>query len=484
MKTNNFKRIDLLILFFILAIAVFFRLYKISTPLADFHSWRQVDTSAVTRNFVKNGIDLLHPIYDDLSNVQSGMDNPNGYRMVEFPIYNAIVAVLYSTFPFTSIEIWGRLTTIIFSLIIISIIYYLLLKENSRRSAIFASLLYSIFPFFVFFSRVVLPETTALAFAMLSIFFLYLHVDRKQKGFSGFFSSALAAFFFASALLVKPTVIFYLLPALVLFYRKYRLNLIIKLDFYLYFLITLIPLFVWRIYIKNYPAGIPGSDWLFTSVNTSEGLKNIMFRPSFFRWIFFERINNLILGGYMTFFFLLGVISRQKNKLILSFLIATLTYILVFQGGNVQHEYYQTLILPVLAMMIGLGIDFIFENQKNFINIFFVSLFIFLSFGFSFYFSYFRVIDYYQYSQELVQEAKIINSLTYKNDLIVTDRTGDTTLLYLSERRGAPSIFKDPADLKKLGYKYLITSSEGQISSMKSEFKIVFENEKFTLFRL
>lgn len=484
MKTNNFKGKDLLILFLILIVAVFFRLYKINAPLADFHSWRQVDTAAVSRNFVKNGIDLFHPIYDDLSNVQSGMDNPNGYRMVEFPIYNAIVAVLYRTFPFTTIEIWGRLTTIIFSLIIISVIYYLLLKEHSRRSAIFASLVYSVFPFFVFFSRVILPETTALAFAMLSIFFLYLNVDRKQKGFQGFLSLFLSVLFSASALLVKPTVIFYLLPILVLFYRKYRLSLIKKPCFYLYFLITLIPLFAWRTYIKNFPEGIPVSDWLFTSVNTSQGLKNIMFRPSFFRWIFFERINNLILGGYLTFFFLLGIISKRRRKLVFSFLIAALTYIFVFQGGNVQHEYYQTLIFPVLAMMVGLGIDFIFENNKNFINPFFTSLFIFLIFCFSFYFSYFRVNDYYQYSQELVQEANIINSLTDNNDLIVTDRIGDTTLLYLSDRRGAPSIFKSPLELKELGYKYLITSDGGQINSMKPEFKIIFENEKFTLFKL
>lgn len=484
MKTNNFKGKDLLILFFILIIAVFFRLYKINAPLADFHSWRQVDTSAVTRNFVNNGIDLFHPIYDDLSNVQSGMDNPNGYRMVEFPIYNAIVAVLYRIFPITTIEIWGRLTTVIFSLIIISIIYFLLLKESSRIAAIFGSFIYSVFPFFVFFSRVVLPETTALAFAMLSIFFLYLNIDYKQKGFSNFFSLILSTVFFTFALLSKPTIIFYLLPVLVLFYRKYKLNLIKKPYFYLYFFVTLIPLFLWRTYIKKFPEGIPVSDWLFTSVNTSQGLKNIMFRPSFFRWIFFERINNLILGGYLTFFFILGVISKHKKYLLFSFLISSLSYILIFQGGNLQHEYYQTLLLPVLAMMIGLGIDFIFKNNKNFISPFFISLFIFLTFGFSFYFSYFRVIDYYQYSPELVQEAKIISSLTDENDLIVTDRTGDTTLLYLSERRGAPSIFKDPLELKKLGYKYLITSSEGQINSMKTEFEIVFENEKFTLFKL
>jgi len=478
------RKLDYLILSVILAIAFVFRLYRINSPLADFHSWRQVDTASVSRNFVKNGVDMFHPIYDDLSNVQSGFDNPNGYRMVEFPIYNAIVAVLYKTFPVFSLEIWGRLTSIIFSMIIISVIYYLLLKESSRTSAIFASITYAIFPFFVFFSRVILPETTALAFSMLSILLFYLNTEHKTKRVLSIIYYLVSSIFFACAILIKPTIIFYLFPILVLFYRKYKLSLIKKLDFYLYFLIAFIPLIYWRMYIKNFPEGIPVSDWLFTSVNTTQGLKSIMFRPSFFRWIFFERINNLILGGYLTLFFVLGTVSKQRKYLSLSFLFSAFAYIFVFQGGNLQHEYYQTLILPVLAMMVGLGVSFVFEHKKNFINSFFTSILVFSLFLFSFYFSYYKVADYYQYSHELVQEANIINSLTQPDDKIVTDRTGDTTLLYLANRRGAPSIFKDPIDLQKLGYKYLITSSEGQIETMKNDFEIIFENEKFTLFHL
>lgn len=484
MKTNIFIKKDFFILLFILLIALLFRLYKINTPLADFHSWRQADTASVARNYVKNGIDLFHPVYDDLSNVQSGIINPQGYRMVEFPIYNAIIAIFYKTFGFITLEIWGRLTTIIFSLIIISIIYYLLLKESSRLSAVFGSLTYSILPFFVFFSRVILPETAALAFAMLSVFFLYLKIDKKQKKPLSFIIYLLSSISFALALLIKPTIIFYFFPLIILFIRKYKFNLFKKFSFYFYFLIVLIPLVLWRSYIKNFPAGIPYSDWLFTSVSNGTGLENIMFRPAFFRWIFFERINNLILGGYLTLFLVLGTIVSQKKYLIISFMISALSYIFVFQGGNLQHEYYQTLILPALAMMIGIGINFIFEHKKDFSNSFFISIFIFLIFIFSFYFSYFKVKDYYGYSQELVQEAKIINSLTGPDDLVVTDRTGDTTLLYLSNRRGAPSIFKDPIELKNLGYKYLITSSQGQIISMKPDFKIIFENEKFTLFKL
>ncbi|MEK7633669.1 MAG: glycosyltransferase family 39 protein [Patescibacteria group bacterium] len=478
------KKIDIFILSFILIVAFVFRLYKINTPLADLHSWRQVDTAAVARNFAKNGFDLFHPKYDDLSNVQSGLDNPQGYRMVEFPIYNAIFAYLYKLMPVFSLEVWGRLTTAIFSLIIIAILYYLLLKENSRLSAISGSFIYAVFPFFVFFSRVILPETTALAFAMISIFFFYLNIENKKKGFRYFIFYLLSSIFFASALLIKPTLLFFLLPIVFLFFRKYRLNLIKRPDFYFYLIIVFVPLIYWRSFIKNYPEGIPSSDWLFFSTNTAQGLKSILFRPSFFRWIFFERINNLILGGYLTVFFVLGIIVKQKRFLLLSILLSSILYLLVFQGGNLQHEYYQTLILPVLAMLSGIGINFIFTAKKEFISPILVSFFVFLLIGFSFYFSYSRVVDYYQYSQELVQEANIINNLTNAEDLIVTDRTGDTTLLYLADRRGAPAIFKEPVDLKNMGYKYLITSNDTQVKRMGSDYEVIFKNEKFTLFKL
>jgi len=44
-----------------IVLAFFLRTYRIENPLADWHSWRQADTSSVSRNFLKYGFDLLHP---------------------------------------------------------------------------------------------------------------------------------------------------------------------------------------------------------------------------------------------------------------------------------------------------------------------------------------------------------------------------------------------------------------------------------------
>lgn len=478
---------DGLILTIILFTALVLRLYKVNTPLADLHSWRQVDTAAVARNFVKSGFDLLHPKYDDLSSIQSGIENPQGFRMVEFPVYSAIFAFIYKLFPVYPIEIYGRLTSIFFSLITIAIIYFLCLKEEGRITAITSSLIYAIFPFFVFFSRTVFPETTALGFAFMAIFFLYQSTKFNSKQF---FNSTIFYFFsiifFALALLTKPTTIFYSLTLFYVFWEKNNLTLIKKIPFYLYFILSFIPLLLWRKYIMQYPEGIPASSWLITTVNTFEGPKNIFFKPAFFRWIFFERINNNIFGGYLSFFFLLGIFIKNKKLFLHSILFSALTYLLVFQGGNVQHEYYQILILPALTIFIGLGFNALLKNSRVFFNRILVVLISLCLLTISLFFSYYKVKDYYNYPKDLTQIANIISSLTLPDDKIVTDRMGDTTLLYLANRKGAPAQYKDLNELKNNGYSYFVTANQETIVNLKLDgnFLVIFENDQFTLFKL
>src|SRR3990167_2510237 len=88
------------------------RLYKIDNPIADWHSWRQADTAAVARNFDKFGFTPFLPSYDDLSSVQSGKENPRGYRLVEFPLYQTVGYFSFKLFSSFSLEIWLRLVNI------------------------------------------------------------------------------------------------------------------------------------------------------------------------------------------------------------------------------------------------------------------------------------------------------------------------------------------------------------------------------------
>ncbi len=491
--TSAFKGIDYLIIGVVLILALALRLYKINTPLADFHSWRQADTASVARNFAEKDFNLLKPRYHDFSNIQSGLENPNGYRFVEFPIYNAIMAALYKYIPLTSLEIYGRLVTIFFSLTTIAILYYFLRKETNRTAAIAGSLTYAAFPFFVFFSRVVLPETTALGFTFISLFFLYLFTFGKGKIKQPLYF-VLSLVFFTLGILTKPTVIFFGLSFLFLFITKYRWHIHKKLYPYIFFVLAAIPYALWTIYIARFPEGIPSCptcpegtiSWLIKYVNTTGGLQDIFFKPSFFRWIFFERISSIILGGYLTVFFVLGFLVKTKRYFLHSLWISALAYLLVFQGGNVQHEYYQTLILPALAVMVGTGVGLFVTQNKIFISQMVTFLVIVALFGFSFFISFYHVRGYYGFPQGQVNMARVIRDLTPQNSKIVTDTLGDTTLLYLSHREGSPSVFKSLPELQKDGYRYFVTSKGDVIEQMKKDkvYTIVFENDQFAIFSL
>lgn len=476
------KLAEIISVLVLVLVAVALRTYRINTPLADFHSWRQADTVAVSRNYVRDGIDLLHPKYDDLSNIQSGQENPSGLRMVEFPLYNATVAFFA---PLTSVPIeqTARAVTIACSIVVLLSIYWLTKQELDTQTGLLAATLYAILPFSIYFSRVALPETPALAAVFLALVCAYKYAQDDSPRYLWYF---LAAFWCAVALLIKPTTIFFLLAFGYLFLRKHTWKIFQSWQPYLFLILTIVPLAWWRNYITQFPEAIPASEWLITSINTGNGLQHIFLRPSFFRWIFYERITNIILGGMLFPFFVFGTLIKQKSYFLYSILFSSLAYLLVFEGGNVQHEYYQTLIVPAIAIFTAWGMRSLFGKLRKQVYIIPSIAALVVCLTIALFVSYERVRTYYDYPEELVQIATVLDSVTSPDDKIVTDTVGDTTLLYLADRKGAPAVFEDLTKLKAKGYSYFVTQNGDVVKKIKAEtaFSVVFESNKFAIFRL
>ncbi len=476
------KKLDYLILAILVTLALLARLYKIDTPLADLHSFRQVDTAAVARNYVRSGINLMRPVYDDQSNIQTGFENPQGLRFVEFPLYNALIALFARYVPVVTLEIWGRLISVGFSLITLAILYYFALKEKNRTAAVATGLVYGLFPFIVFFSRVVLPETTAIAHMMIGILLVYHGV---KKGKNHTLLLTLGGVFVALSILIKPTTIFYGITVLYLFISAYKFDIFKTWRFYYVAALCLIPFVLWRGYITQFPEGIPASSWLFSTVHTFEGPKDILFRPAFFRWIFMERIGAGMMGMFGSAFLLMGLVSQYKKLFIPSIILSGFAFLFTFQGGNVQHEYYQTILFPAIALATGVGIAQFLKLPKSVAQPFVLYPLVVVFFLFSIAFSYYKIKDYYSYPQDLPKIAELVRIFTKPTDRIVTDRLGDTTLLYLMDRKGAPAIYKELPELKEMGYNYIVTLDEEKTTKYQEEgYEVVIENELFSLIRL
>src|SRR3989344_9561769 len=175
------KKKELLMLSIILLGACIVRLYRFDNPIADWHSWRQADTSAVSRNFVKNGFDILHPHFDDLSNVASGKDNPHGYRFVEFPLYNLAQAGMFVFFGIFTIEEWGRIVTIISSLLTIIFLYKIVSKYSTKNAGLLTAFFYAFLPFNIYYGRVILPDPSMIMAILGGFYFFDRWIEKTQK---------------------------------------------------------------------------------------------------------------------------------------------------------------------------------------------------------------------------------------------------------------------------------------------------------------
>ncbi len=423
-------KIEKVLLLVIVLIGLYFRLYKIDSPIADWHSWRQADTAAVSRNFYKYGFNPFVPRYDDMSSVsEPSRENRDRYRFVEFPIYNSIVYFVYLINSGVS-EKLARLVSVFFSLGSIVLIYYIAKNAWGKITGFLAAFIFASLPFSVYFSRVVLPEPSLIFFCLGLFYFANRWVEKK-----GLVLFIIAVTFTILAFLTKPTAIFYLLP-LVYSYRSNEGKWLPMHPRYFWFAaISLIPFFAWRAWMQLYPSGIPASHWLLNG-------NGIRFKPVFWKWILQDRFGREILSVAGTILFSIGVLSKsieEKSRILYLLALSMLAYLMIIATGNVMHDYYQTFILPVVCIFTARGVLILIKGIPGFLpRLITIPVAIFLL-GMMYYLTWAEVKGFYQINNNLIVIAgEVADKILPKNALVLAPYGGDTAFLYQTNRAGLP----------------------------------------------
>jgi len=475
-RVKNIKYFEYFILSLILVTGFVVRLYKLNNPIADWHSWRQADTASVSKIYVQKGINLLLPRYHDISSIQTGIFNPNGYRMVEFPLYNAIHAVLTKSFPVFSLEVWGRLLSIISWAVSTYLLFLIGRKYLGKWGGILAAFFFSFIPYNVYFTRVILPEPLSETFALLSLWLLITFVDKDQWPWLFLSAGALAV-----SLLIKPSTFFYFIPAAYLIFNKYKNTrtiidtpwLLVKL--FIYLAICLLPVLGWRIWINQYPAGIPFFEWAFNG-------DRIRFRPAFWRWIFAERIGRLILGIWGLFPFLLGAIVKRKNYFTLSFMVGALVYLTVFATASIRHDYYQIFVIPPISLLLAEGSLFLWNSRVFSLRlsrtILVFSIVLMLGLG-----AYQIKEDYKINHPEIIAAGKVVDKITPKDALVIAPYNGDTAFLYQTNRWGWPAVDDSIDNLIGRGAGYYVSVDLGSPDTqlVTSRFETIIKTGEYLI---
>ncbi len=470
-------------LILILLLSVVLRLWRIDAPLADWHSWRQSDTAAVARNFLTFGFDPLRPRYDDLSNIQSGKDNPQGYRMVEFPLYQLIGAGVVRFIPLFSIEVGLRLITIASVAATTGLLVLMMSSLADPLTGILTGFVYAFLPYSIYFGRVILPEPFAVFWAMLSLYLLFQMGERGEKGKKQTWVwLVLGGCAGALALLVKPTVGFLLLPVPYLIWRRHGWSGHSLIRLFAYSLIAVLPFWAWRKWILQFPEGIPAFEWLL-----NDG--NIRFKGAWFYWLFAKRIGELILGYWGILPFGIGLLVAPKNRegwFTRLLLLGTLLYLIVFAAGNVRHDYYQILLIPIVSMYVAKGFRFLLDN-----NVFSKAISYQLSaisLLFMLAFSWYTVRTYYWINRpEIVEAGKAADQLLPKDAKVIASYNGDTTFLYQINRQGWPLGFEIEKKIVSGATHYVTispTDNDGETKDLASRYTVLVRNDRYAIIDL
>ncbi|MDO8487926.1 MAG: glycosyltransferase family 39 protein [bacterium] len=436
----------------LLALGFGARLYKINNPIADWHSWRQADTAAVTRNFVKYGVNPFLPRYDDMSDVSGKGFNPDGYRLVEFPLFNLVHFAAVKFAPFKSLEFWGRMVSTVASLFSGLFIYLLVKKHASTAAGLVSMAVFLLMPFNIYFSRVVLPDPLMVTVALAAL----VAWDRSAKW---------AAYLLgAIAVLVKPTAVFLLLPLLF----AWRWGIIFLVG----------PFILWRMWQQQYPVGVPGSDWLLNG-------DHIRFKGAFFRWIFGDRLGRLILGYWGTWPATTGVLNLPKQ---LWWLVGgAVLYLFTFATGNVRHDYYQIPIMPAVAVLVGVGVVALWKAEETFLKTWAKRGLVAVAMTFMLAFGWYEVRGNYQINNPAILDAgQAADRLLPKDAVVIADYNGDTAFLYQTNRKGFPNIPYPLEDLMhRFGVNYYIsTSYNDQTNQIMAKYQVVEQTPGYVIVKL
>lgn len=470
---TNKGRLSVLILLLTLGFLV--RLYKIENPVADWHSFRQADTASVTRIYIEEGLNLLLPRYHDISTTQSGLFNPEGYRFVEFPVFSSFHYVLFKIFPFTSFEIWGRLVSILSSLVSAYIVYLLGKRFISLWGGLLASFFFLFIPFNIYFSRVILPEPLAISFALLSLWLFIKFVDNERRNYL-----FLASLSLSTAILIKPYAIFYTIPMFYLAYDKYGFREVFKKkELILFGVFSLVPFALWRFWMQNFPEGIPFWKWTFNG-------DDIRFKPAFWYWIFGERLTGLILGFGGVVPFIFGLLTYRKTRVFIHiFLLGMFLYICVFATANVRHDYYQSLIIPSVSLSLAAGSLYLWK-AREFNEIFRKSILV-ISIAIMFLAGLFQVKEFYKINHpEIIEAGYAVDRLTPKNALVIAAYNGDTAFLYQTKRCGWPVVDRPIDELIERGAQYYssVNLNHPQTQEFMARFEVLEKTDKYVVVKL
>lgn len=464
----------------ILIFAFQVRTYRLDRPIADWHSWRQADTAAVTRNFVKEGFTPFAPKFDDMTPLSEGeLPNPNRFRYVEFPAYNILVYPLWLLFPFQ--EAMARLVSIFLSLGSIVFMFLLVARFAGSILGLLSAFIFAFLPYSIFYSTVIMPEPLLIFSMLATLLFFDVWLEKKRELIKEIPLALLAILFPALSLLTKPTAIFLAIPLFYLAFRHLGFSLFKSPKIWLLVIFTVLPFLLWRFVTLQHPEGVPRFMWLIDG-------HNLRFKGAFFYWIIQDRLARMILTGAGVALFVLGLLHRTKKEglFFLSWLLGMVLYVVVFATGNVTHDYYQVALIPILSIYVAKGITFLFLQKGSILERAFYGLVALILLGLTLGLGWREDRLLFNVNNpKIVEVGKLADAVLPTDAKVIAPYGGDTALLYQTNRAGWGGAYLPIAEMRGVGATHYVTVNlNSEAYDVMREYKTLVMEKEYAIFDL
>lgn len=477
-NTRNF-----LILSVILVVALIVRIYQFNASITDTSSDEQSKILLTASDAVKNGNIIgrynITPLEEKLNNADALKYNPSHLLLYER------ATMFLSTTSGMSPHLAARLINIVAFLIFIAVAYLLVLKYQSVNTAIIVALSLSLSPYAVFQSRQINAYVVPLMLITASMYLAYLIIAPSKNRMVSALKLVLSMLLASLSIAMNPIFAVFLLPLTYLLYKRFGLDLLRGAYFYLYMFGVLVPVVFINIYQNTLPSLLPLPIWSSQVDYLSSSSQLLFFDRHFIETILVNKFTITMLGGFGLGFVIIGILKKStKLKLTHYLMIAGLINLILFPEGHLNSTTFGLIFILPVAVYFSSGINLLRESSTRFTSGIVSTLTVIFFVGLSAYLSWGQVGPLYKVDSDMLQIAKIINTLTTSDDLIATDTKGDPTILYLSDRKGIPTTDNGDDELVANGVSYLVTSNSGYAEDLAKKYNAVFATDKAFIFKL
>lgn len=343
-KKNKSWLVLVLVLFFGLII----RTKNFNVLPIDAHPMRQTDTECVAYFFYKGKTTFLNP----KNCLIRPVSNTEGYFFLEMPFYQKLIALSYWLFGYYP---WAaRLVNFLLYLTGSLALYGFMKGWCNKKIGLFSVLIYSFVPGSIFFvGHAIHPDAMAVSFIWISLFWIW-----KYQKENNYWWLLLSGLFLGISVASRPfgliclPFLFYFLYLKKSKWTEYLILFLISIGFYGFWW--------WR---KN-KLGID-MDWEHWILAGREKL----FQFEYFKRLIWKNVIGETMGKITSGLAAIGLLINifKKDKKIIPLLFwsgGVVAYWLIAPDGNLTHQYYANVYIPLVVILASFGLNYFFEKSK------------------------------------------------------------------------------------------------------------------------